>query len=626
MCPRLPSGKKKITQNLPCPPAFFSLSSLLFFSFHHQAHTQLNDLTPLTDDKMEFGTIVKFVPFPKVPSLGDFVIFPPIWAFLYLVCLCTKLATAAWPLVLSYLSFVVAFAPDKNWAVAIVSWLSLLRYWKPWAAATADVRIDVDLAVDFIFLVWFLMAFPVIVSTIWIGLKAVLRLIANAIIRRIHAAMEFEFDLTDYVVKCYSPMEPGSTGDRVVAQMMFDASSGDRNFLLEYFQSLPLVGLNKAGYEVIFRGRRPRRFVPRTFTDEERRAQERFKKSAKERCRQILAAKDVARTVAQQPIYNPKPTPSDSEQHASVEAAAASVPQPREAATPVAQPSAWPTDAASENVADDVTIASDPIETEELADQKESKGEGLVGPGPEAPEPEVSFEAEGNGLLEGVEDSPAQEPEFSSEKEGESCAEEPKSSYEEEGEGPLYEVGPANDPEASLEVEGEASSHASVPEAAQELETSFEEEGDGLLTIDAAPTEEPEASFEAEGEGLIPLVSAAESSVSDGLLRGARGNNADEPSFEGDFDVEMADAEPLKGMAVPRPFFTLGPDGSNSQDTILPLEVVAPRSPAGQEPGCRNETRGWLAVPDVALSSKGHQCVMDLSPVVESAQAVVEAQ
>jgi hypothetical protein len=570
---------------------------------------------------MEFNTIFKIVPYPKDPSLGDAVLFPPVWAFLSLVCLCTKMATALWPLVLSYLSFVLAFAPDKNLAVVVVSWLSLLRYWKPWAAATASLRHEVDLAVDFIFLAWFLMAFPVIVSTIWIGLKEVLRLTANDIVRRIHVAMEFEFDLTEYVVKCYSPMESGSTGDRVVAQLL--AASGNRNLLLEYLNSRPLVGLNKTGYEAIFRGRRPRRFVTRSFTAEELRDQERFKKFAKERCAQILAAKNVERTVVEHSITDLNPTISDNEQHASIVEAAVSVPQSRETVTPMAQFSAWPTDPESDNVAEDVTIANEPIETEEPADQKESKGEGLVDPGPKAPEPEASFGVEGNGLLEGVEDSQAEELEISFEKEGESSAEEPepsyeeegeglaeepKSSYEEEGEGLLYEVDPANDPEISLEVEGEASSRATVPEAAQELETSHEEEGDGLLDIDTAPAEEPEVSIEAEGEGWTTLVSVAESSVSDGLP--VTGGNEDETSHEEEFDVEMADVEPLMGMAVPRPLFGLCLDNSNSQESILPLEVVAPWFSAGQNPGSCDYTRGWL----------------DMSPVFESAQNVVEAQ
>ncbi|RFU77444.1 hypothetical protein TARUN_4791 [Trichoderma arundinaceum] len=553
---------------------------------------------------MEFNTIFKIVPYPKDPSLGDIVIFPPIWAFLSLVCLCTKMAIALWPSILSYLYFVVAFAPEKNFAVAAVSWFSLLRYWKPWAAATAGLRHEVDLAVDFIFLAWFLMALPVIVITIWVGLKVVLRLIANDIVRRIHASMEFELDLTEYVVKCYSPMELGSTGDRVVAHLL--AASGNRNLVLEFLQSLPLTGPSKAGYDAIFRGKRPRRFIARPFTAEELRDQERFKKFAKERCAQILAAKKVERIAAEQPINGPNPTPSDNEQHASIVEAAASVPQSRETTTPVAQFSAWPTDIESDDVAEDVTVASKPIETEEPTDQKESRGEGLVGPAPEAPEPEVSSEAEGNGLPEGVEDSPAEEPESSS---------------EEEGEGSLYKVDPANDPEISAEVEGEALSQATVPEAAQELESSHEEEGDGLLHIDTAPTEEPEVSIEAEGEGWTTMVSVAESSIFDGLP--VTGGNKDETSLEGEFDVDMVDAEPLMGLMVPRP---LSPFGSNSQDTILPLEVVAPWSPAGQEPGHFDDTRGWLAVSNDASASEGYQCVMDMSPVVESAHDVVEAQ
>ncbi|KAM0262918.1 hypothetical protein ACHAQJ_001511 [Trichoderma viride] len=570
---------------------------------------------------MEFNTIFTIVPYPKGPSLGDAILFPPVWAFLSLVCLCTKMATALWPSVLSYLSFVLAFAPDKNLAVVAVSWLSLLRYWKPWAAATAGLRREVDLAIDFIFLAWFLMTFPVIVLTIWVGLKGVLRLTANDIVRRIHVAMEFEFDLTEYVVKCYLPSEPGSTGDRVVAHLL--AASGNRNLVMEYLNSRPLDGLNKAGYEAIFRGRQPRRFVTRSFTSEELRDQERFKKFAKERCAQILAAKNVERTIVEQSIIDLKPTTSDNEQHASIVEAAASVPQSRETTTPVAQSSAWPTDPESDNVAEDVTVANEPIETEEPADQKESRGEGLVGAGPKAPEPEASFGVEGNGLLEGVEDSRAEELDISFEKEGESSAEEPESSYEEEGEGPaeepkssleeegegpLYEVDPANDPKISLEVEGEASSHATVPEAAQELETSYEEESDGMLNIDTAPTEEPEVSIEAEGEGWTTLASVVESSVSDGLP--VAGGNEDETSYEGEFDVEMADAEPLMGMAVPRPLFDLCLDNSNSQESIPPLEVVAPWSSAGQNLGSCDDTRGWL----------------DMSPVSGSAQNVVEAQ
>lgn len=589
-------------QNSPPPSTSFpfllfpSPVTIITSQYHQHAHKRSN-LTILTD-KMEFNAIFKIAPYPKIPSLGDPVIFLPIWAFLFIVCLCTKLATALWPSVLSYLSFVVAFAPDKNFAVAAVSWLSFLRYWKPWAAATAGLRHEVDLAIDFIFLAWFLMAFPVIVLTIWVGLKGVL-LTANDIVRRIHVAVEFEFDLTEYVVKCYLPMEPGSPGDCAMAQLL--AASGNCNFTLEFLSSRPILGLSKAGYDIIFRGKRPRRFTVRSFTAEELRDQARLKRFVKERCAQILAARKGERIAAEQ-LEHPKPTPFDSEL----------VPQSRETPTPVVQSSAWPTVPESDNVAEDVTTASEPIETEEPADQKGSKGEGLVGPGPKAPEPEVSLEAEGNGILEGVEDSKAQEPESSAEEEGESFAEEPKSSLEEEGEGPLYmdskaqepessvgeegegslsEVDPANDPEISFEVEGEATSSAMVPEAAQELETSFDEEGDGLLNIDAAPTEEPEVSIEAEGEDWTTLVSLA----------------VNETSFEEEFDAEMADVEPLAGM-VPGPLFTSG--YFNSQVSILPLEVVGPWSSAGQEPGYHYDTRGW----------------MDLSPVVESAQAVVEAQ
>ncbi|KAL6813444.1 hypothetical protein GGI42DRAFT_314425 [Trichoderma sp. SZMC 28013] len=71
----------------------------------------------------------------------------------------------------------------------------------------------------------------------------------------------------------------------------------------------------------------------------------------------------------------------------------------------------------------------------------------------------------------------------------------------------------------------------------------------------------------------------------------------------------MADADPLEGLIVPGPFIT-STCYSNPQEPILPLEVVAPWSPAGQEPGYHYDTRGY----------------MSLSPVVESAQAVVEAQ
>ncbi|KAL6904738.1 hypothetical protein GGI43DRAFT_432131 [Trichoderma evansii] len=548
---------------------------------------------------MEFKTIFRLAPYPNDPCIGDIAFYPALWALLFLVCLCTKMAIALWPSVLSYLAFVIAFAPDKNFVVAAVSWLSLLRYWKPWAAATADLRHEVDLAIDFIFLAWFWIGVPVIAMIIWFGLKGVLRLAANEIVRRIHAAMEFEFDLSDYIVKCYCPMELGSTGDRVVAQQM--AASGNRNLVLEFLRSRPpLLGLNQAGLEVILRGKRPRRSVKPSFTAEQLRDQERFKKFVKERARQILAAKKDERTAVEQPIIDLKPTTSDREEHAS---AAPSVPQSRE--TPS---SAWPTDLESGNVTNDVTIANGRIETEEPADQKESRGEGLVGSGPKAPEPEASSGVEGNGLLEGDEDSRAEELEISYEKEGESSAEEPESSLEEDGEGLLYKVDPANDPGISFEVEGEASSRATVPEAAQELETSYEEEGESLLNIDTAPTEEPETSMEVDGEGWSTVVSVAESSFYDGLP--VTGGNKDETSYGVESDVEMADAEPLAGMAVPRPLYDLCWDNSNSQGTILPLEVAAPWSSAGQEPVSCDETRGWL----------------DVSPAFQSTQIVVEAQ
>ncbi|UKZ75363.1 hypothetical protein TrVFT333_003046 [Trichoderma virens FT-333] len=579
---------------------------------------------------MEFSTIFTLVPYPKAPSLGDPVIFLPIWAFLFLVCLLTKLVTALWPSVLSYLSLVVAFAPSKNFVVAAVSWLSLLWLWKPWAALTADLRREVDLAIDFTFLAWFLMALPFIVLTMWVGLKGVLRLAANAIVRRIHVAMEFEFDLTEYVVKCYSPMQPESPGDRAMAQLL--AASGNWTLFLE--SSRPPLGLSKAGYDAIFRGKRPRRLVTKSFTAEQQRAQERVKKFVKERRAEIMATKDVERTARTQ-LIDLKPTTFDSEP----------VPQSRETPTPVVQVSAWPTVPESDNVAEDVTIANGFIETEELADQKESKGEGLVevegskaqesessygeegeslaqesesssGEEDESPlhiyskfprlkdsqaeepefsyekdgesfaeEPEFSYEKEGEGAVEEPKSSfgeegedPVKEPESSYEEEGEDPAEEPESSYEEEGEGSLSESDPAKDPEISFEVEGEAMSSATVPEAAQELETSYEEEGESML-IDAAQTEEPEVSLEAEGEGFF---------------------TEDKTSYGEEFDVEMADV-PL----VPRLFVESG--YSNSQEPILPLEVLAPWSSAGQEPGCHYDTRGC----------------MSLSPVVESAQATL---
>lgn len=179
---------------------------------------------------------------------------------------------------------------------------------------------------------------------------------------------------------------------------------------------------------------------------------------------------------------------------------------------------------------------------------------------------------------------------------------------EEDGEGLLYEVDPANDPEISFEVEGEASSRATVPEAAQELETSYEEEGESQLNIDTAPTEEPGTSMEVDGEGWPNMVSVAESSFYDRLPLAC--GNKDEASYEVESDVEMADAESLAGMAVPRPLNDLCWDNSNSQETILPLEVAASWSSAGQEPVSCDETRGWL----------------DVSPAFQSAQNVVEAQ
>ncbi|KAL7908801.1 hypothetical protein GGI35DRAFT_480395 [Trichoderma velutinum] len=544
---------------------------------------------------MEFSTIFTLVPYPKAPSLGDPVIFLPIWAFLFLVCLFTKLVTALWPSVLSYLSLVVAFAPDKNFVVAAMSWLSLLWLWKPWAAATADLRREVDLAIDLTFLAWFLMAFPFIVLTVWVGLMGVLRLAANAIIRRIHVAMEFEFDLTEYVVKCYSPMKPGSPGDRVMSRLL--AASGNSTFILAL--SRPPLGLSKAGYAAIFRDKRPRRFVTKSFTAEQQRAQERVKKFVKECRAEIMAAKEAERIAAAQ-LNDPKPTPFDSEP----------VPQSRETPTPVVQVSAWLTVPESDHVADDVTTASGFIETEEPADQKESKGEGLVGDeDSKAQEPEFSFEEEGESFAEELEftsveesegplyiHSKVQEPEFSSEEDGEDLAEEPEFTPVEDGEGPLFRNTQAQEPEISYEKEGESFAHepkssygeegegpvsessATVPEAAQELETSYEEEGDGLLNIDAVQTEEPEVSFEAEGEGFTE----------------------DKTSYEEEFDVEMADVDPLEGIV---PGLFISSSYSNPQVPILPLEVVAPWSPAGQEPGYHYDTSGC----------------MSLSPVVEIA-------
>ncbi|KAL6876539.1 hypothetical protein J3F83DRAFT_712128 [Trichoderma novae-zelandiae] len=605
---------------------------------------------------MQFSTIFTLVPYPKRATLGDITLFLPIWAFLFTVWVLLKVAIALWPTVLAYLSFVAAFAPDENFVVAVVSWLSLLRYWKPWASATADLRREVDLAIDCTFLAWFLMAFPFIVLTTWVGLTGVLRLVANVIIRRIHHAMEFEFDLTDYVVKCYSPMEIKSWGDRIFRRQLPG---------FNYYRDEYLVYSPGEEYNPWPRGRdplRPRRSPPRTESEkrldrddgESRRA---IKAWIKQKRAEIQAAKDQARIAAEQ-LNAPTPTPFDSEP----------VPQSRETAAPAVQSSAWHTVRESDHVADDVTTASNPMETEEPADQSESKGEGLVVPGPKAPEPEVSSEAEGNGLLEGVEDSKAQEPEtshegegeslaeepnlsregagegplctdsqaqepeFSSEKEGDGfVAEEPETSHEEEGEGPVEEPkfspedegeDPAEESESSPEEEGESSlfvrdhangpeamSTATVPQAAQELETSLEVKGDGMLmVIGTDRTEEPEASSEVEGEGdgMLMIVESAQTEEPEVSPEAeGEGFTENEASIGVDFDVEMADFdEPM----VPRP---LSPSGnSNSQVSILPLEVVAPWSPAGQEPGVHYDTRGC----------------MGLSPVVGSAQSLVEAQ
>ncbi|KAL7901910.1 hypothetical protein HDV63DRAFT_411034 [Trichoderma sp. SZMC 28014] len=549
--------------------------------------------------------LISVVCFPSLRAPLSFVLFSTI-----------KMAIALWPLVPSYLSLVEAFSPDKNFVVAVVSWLSLLRYWKPWAATTADLRLEVDLAIDFIFLAWFWMGVPIIVMTIWFGLKGVLCLAGNEIVRRIHDAMDFKIDLSDYVVKCYSPMTPGSVGDRITA-LQLAASKHNKELVWQRTPSQVYLYLrDRSRPDPIF-GRRPRRgFEAPSFTDEQLRAQKELKKFVRELVSQARAArKNGGGTTVEQPVIDPKPTTSDIEEHAP---AAPSVPQPRET-----QSSAWPTDPESENVTDDVTIANGPIETEEPADRTQSRGEGLVGPGPKAPEPEASSGVEGNGLLEGDEDSRAEELESSHEQEGESSAEEPKSSSGEEGEGPaeepessseedgeglLYNVDPANDPEISFEVEGEAPSTATVPEAAQELESSYEEEGESLLNIDTAPTEEPETSMEVDGEGWSTMVPVPESSSDDGLP--VAGGNMDETSYEVDSDVEMADAEPLEGMAVPRPSYDLCLDISNSQETILPLEVAAAWPLAGQEPVSCDDTRGWL----------------DVSPALQSAQNVVEAQ
>ncbi|KAM0467051.1 hypothetical protein ACHAPV_000565 [Trichoderma viride] len=566
---------------------------------------------------MEYKTIFHFFPRPQGGLLGEFAfLYPFLWALLFFVLFCTKMAIALWPLVSSYLSLVAAFAPNKNFVVAVVSWLSLLRYWKPWAAATADLRHEVDLAIDLIFLAWFWMGVPIIVMTIWFGLKGVLRLAGNEIVRRIHDAMEFELD-TDYLVKCYSPMKPGSIGDRFMA-LQLAASKPRKELIWQHYPShlyLFVLDTDRPRPDLIY-GKRPRRVAEGpSFTEDQLRAQKEFKKGIMERARQVLAARKNGGTTIEQPVIDLKPTTSDIEEHAP---AAPSVPQPRET-----QSSAWPTDPESENVTDDVTIANGPIETEEPADRTQSRGEGLVGPGPKAPEPETSSGVEGNGLLEGDEDSRAEELESSHEQEGESSAEEPKSSSgeegegpaeepesssEEDGEGPLYKVDPANDPEISFEVEGEASSTATVPEAAQEPESSYEEEGESLLIIDTAPTEELETSMEVDSEGWSTMAPVPESSSDDGLP--VAGGNIDETSYGVESDVEMADAEPLEGMAVPRPSYDLCWNNSNSQETILPLEVAATWPLAGQEPVSCDETRGWL----------------DVSPALQSAQNVVEAQ
>ncbi|KAL7961979.1 hypothetical protein V8C34DRAFT_311526 [Trichoderma compactum] len=498
---------------------------------------------------MEFSTIFTLVPVPKAPSLGDLVIFLPIWAFLFTVCLFTKLVTALWPSVLSYFSLLVAFAPDKNFVVAAMSWISLLWLWKPWAAATADLRREVDLAIDFAFLAWFLMAFPFIVLTIWVGLMGVLRLAANAIVRRIHDAMEFELDLTDYVIKCYSPMQPGSPGDRAMVRLLADSEYP--SFILRL--SRPDIGLSEAGIRAIFRDKRPRRFETKTSIEEQMQSRARVKKYVKERRAEIMARKEAERIAAAQ-LNDPKPTTFDSKP----------VPQSRETPTPVVQVSAWPTVSESDNVTEDVTTASGFIETQEPAAQKESNGESLVGD-------------------EEDEDSKAQEPESTSVEDGESLAQEPEFTSVEEGESPLFRDTQAQEPEISYEKHGESFADepsATVPEAAQELETSYEEDSDGLLNIDAVQTEEPKVSFESEGEG----------------------STEDKTSYEEDFDVEMADADPLEGLIVPGPFIT-STCYSNPQEPILPLEVVAPWYPAGQEPGYHYDTRGY----------------MSLSPVVEIA-------
>ncbi|KAH0530576.1 hypothetical protein TsFJ059_005183 [Trichoderma semiorbis] len=534
---------------------------------------------------MEFSTIFTLVPYPKSPSLGDPAIFLPIWAFLFLVCLFTKLVTALWPSILFYLSFVVAFAPDKNFVVAAMSWLSLLWLWKPWAAATADLRREVDLAIDFAFLAWFLMAFPFIVLKIWVGLMGVLRLAANAIIRRIHDAMEFELDL-EYVAKCYSPMQLESPGDRAMIWLL--AASGNSTFISRL--SRPPLGINQAGIAAIFRDKRPRPLV-KTSIQEQEQSRARLKKFVKECHAEIMAAKEAKRIAAAQ-LNDPKPTPFDSEP----------VPQSRETPTPVVQVSAWPTVPEPDNVAEDVKTTSGFI----VGDEEDSK----------AKEPESSSEEYSESLAQEPEitsvvddgesplyiDTQAQEPEISYEKYGESFAEDPESTFVEDGQGPVSE------------------SSATVPEAAQEPETSYEEEGSGLLNIHAVQTDEPEVSFEAdEGEGLTE----------------------DKTSYEEECDVEMTDAEPLEGI-VPGLFITSTCGYSNPSEPILPLEVLVPRSTACQEPGYHYDTRGYSNPPErilplevVAPRSPAGQVpgchydtrgYMSLSPVVESAQPVVEAQ
>ncbi|KAL7919650.1 hypothetical protein ACQKWADRAFT_329450 [Trichoderma austrokoningii] len=561
---------------------------------------------------MEFKTIFRLFPISKgpFPHPAELVSLLLLWAALCLALLCAKMVYALRLLVPLYLSLVLAFARDKNFVVAVVSWLSLLRFWKPWAASTADLRPEVDLAVDFIFRVWFLMGVPIIVMTIWFGLMGVLRLAGNEVVRRIHAAMEFEFDLTDYVVKCYCPMQLGAIGDRVVAEQR-RCFQTCRELNLDFLpKRYPQPPPSRPRVDPLSRGRRLVREPVKTarMREEELRAQKELKKYVME-LRRMVAARKEGKTTVEQPIIDPKPTTSDNEERAP--AAAPSVPQSRDASAP-----AWPADAESETVTDDVTIANgqqQQEETEEPADRTQSRGEGLVGPDPEAPEPEASSGVEGNGLPEGAEDSRAEEPEISHEKEGESSAEEPESPSGEEGEGPaeepesspeedgegplLYGVDPANDPEISFEVEGEAPSTATVPEAAQEPETSHEEEGESLLNVDTAPAEELETSMEVDSEGWSTHV----------------GGNMDETSYGVESDVEMADAEPLTGMEVPRPssYDPCWNNNSNSQETILPLEVAATGSSAGQKPVSCDETRGWLDV------SPAHQSAQNLSAAAD---------